>query len=291
MTRTLICAGQAMVILLACIAATGNKVETDANSVGAKTNTGESADVLAHQLVRNELKAEDEDKTRWMYRVEHDEPGKSEIKEVIETKAGTLERLLFLNGRPLSAEEQKKEDERLKRVCADPHELEKQQRERQKDGDEARDLLKLLPDAFNFTYGGTRGDIVKLNFKPNPNFHPPTREARVFHGMVGSVWMNEKELRLAGIAGELVQEVKFGAGLLGHLDKGGSFQVKQEEVGEGHWDMTFLEVNMNGKALFFRTITVREKELHSAFRRVPDSLTLEQAANLLKQQSSAGASH
>ena len=130
MTRTLICAGQAMVILLACIAATGNEVEKDANSVRAKTNTGESADVLAHQLVRNELKAEDEDKTRWMYRVEHDEPGKSEIKEVIETKAGTLERLLFLNGRPLSAKEQKKEDERLKRVCADTHEMEIQQRER-----------------------------------------------------------------------------------------------------------------------------------------------------------------
>ena len=76
MTRTLVCAGLGMVILLACIA-TGNEVEKDANSVGAKTNTGESADVLAHQLVRNELKAEDEDKTRWMYRVEHDEPGKS----------------------------------------------------------------------------------------------------------------------------------------------------------------------------------------------------------------------
>ena len=109
--------------------------------------------------------------------------------------------------------------------------------------------------------------------------------------MTGSIWVNTKELRLAGIDGQLMQEVKFGGGLLGHLDKGGYFQVKQTEVGAGHWDMTFLDVNMNGKALIFKTIAVREKELHSDFRRAPDTLTLEQAANLLKQQTNLIASH
>ncbi len=280
-----------MVILLACVVFASDQPRKGANSALEKPEASNSADELARKVVTNELKAEDQDQTRWMYRMEHDELGKSQIKEVVETEEGALERLLFLNGRPLTPEEQKKEDERIQRVCTDPRELQKLRRERQQDGEQARHLLKLLPDAFNFTYARRQRDVVKLNFKPNPKFKPPSREAHVFHDMAGSIWVNTKELRLAGIDGQLMQEVKFGGGLLGHLDKGGYFQVKQTEVGAGHWDMTFLDVNMNGKALIFKTIAVREKELHSDFRRVPDTLTLEQAANLLKQQTNLIASH
>jgi hypothetical protein len=41
--------------------------------------------------------------------------------------------------------------------------------------------------------------------------------------------------------------VKFGLGLLGHLDKGGHFEVRQAEVVPGHWDMTTMSVEMTGK--------------------------------------------
>jgi hypothetical protein len=50
------------------------------------------------------------------------------------------------------------------------------------------------------------------------------------------------------------------------------------------WDTTFLDVNMHGKALFFHTIAVSEKEIHSEYRRVPNDLTLGQAAALLEKQ-------
>jgi hypothetical protein len=37
-------------------------------------------------------------------------------------------------------------------------------------------------------------------------------------------------MRLEEISGRLSQEVKFGEGILGHLDRGGDFDVKQAEV-------------------------------------------------------------
>jgi hypothetical protein len=37
--------------------------------------------------------------------------------------------------------------------------------------------------------------------------------------------------------------------------------------------LTLLQVEMNGKALFFKTITVRQKISRSEFKRVPDDLT------------------
>lgn len=45
-----------------------------------------------------------------------------------------------------------------------------------------------------------------------------------------------------------------------------------------------MEVDVKGKALFFKTIAVQEKEYRSDFRRVRDGLTLAEAADLLTKQ-------
>lgn len=86
------------------------------------------------------------------------------------------------------------------------------------------------------------------------------------------------------------QEVKFAGGLLGHLDKGGTFNVKQSEIAPGVWDVTYMNIQMNGKALFFKTIAVREKDIRSDYRRVSSQLTLAQAADLLNRQTNMAAS-
>ena len=95
---------------------------------------------------------------------------------------------------------------------------------------QGRRLFKMLPDAFVFSYAGSDGNLVRLTFRPNPSFHPPSMEARVFHDMEGEMWIDCKQERLAGFYGHLTQTVKFGFGLLGHLDKGGHFEVRQAEV-------------------------------------------------------------
>ena len=189
-----------------------------------------SANDLVRRIVANELKVQDEDHSHWMYRMEVEDRGKREVREIIETKYGDLSRLLYVNGRPLSEEEQKKEDRRIQQLVRSPSENRKQQQARNDDGDEARRLLKMLPDALLFTYRERRGDLVKLSFKPNPSFRPPSREAHVFHEMEGEVWVDTAQNRLVEITGHLAHEVKFAGGLLGHLDRDGRFEVRQAEV-------------------------------------------------------------
>ena len=48
--------------------------------------------------------------------------------------------------------------------------------------------------------------------------------------------------------------------------------------------MTVLDVDMKGKVLLFKTISVQETENHSDFRRVPGDLTLAEAAGILNRQ-------
>jgi hypothetical protein len=68
-----------------------------------------------------------------------------------------------------------------------------------------------------------------------------------------------------------------------HLDKGGAFLVKQQDIGSGHWEVTSMDVQMNVKVLIFKTIAVRERETYSHFRKLPDSLTLRQALAFLQE--------
>lgn len=241
-----------------------------------------SANDLVRRVVTNELTFQD-DRTNWMYRLEKEQYGKKEVEEIVETKDGSVSRLLSINDLPLTAKQQMEEDERGRELMTSRSAQQKLRRSLDAETLQGRRLFKLLPDAFVFSYAGGDGNLVKLSFRPNPSFHAPSQEARVFHDMEGEMWIDCKQERLAGFDGHLTQAVKFGFGLLGHLDKGGHFEVRQAEVVPGHWDMTTLSLEMTGRALLFASIGVQKKENHQDFHRVPDDLTLTQAADILNR--------
>ena len=245
---------------------------------------GMSANELARKVVTNELKVQNEDLGHWMYRLEKKDAEKKQVQEIVETKDGSLSRLLSTDGRPLDAKQQQKESRRIQRLVSNPGEQRKLQQASSKKAEQGERLFKILPDVFVFGYAGCEGDLIKLSFRPNPNFRPPSIEARVFQNMEGEMTVDSKQERLAAINGHLMEDVKFGGGLLGHLDKGGKFEVRQTEVAPGQWEMTVLVVDMKGKVLLFKTIDVQQVESHLDFHRVPDDLTLAQAADILNKQ-------
>jgi len=239
-----------------------------------------SANDLARRVVTNELRFQD-GHTNWMYRLEKEQNGKKRVEEIVETKEGSVSRLLSINDLPLTAQQQREEEQRVGELMTSRSSQQKLRRGLEAETLQGRRLFKILPDAFVFIYAGGEGNLAKLSFSPNPSFHPPSLETRVFHDMEGEMWIDCKQERLAGFDGDLTQTVKFGFGLLGHLDKGGHFEVRQAEVVPGHWDMTFLCVEMTGRALMFATIGVQKKENHRDFHRVSDDLTLMQAVDIL----------
>ena len=216
-----------------------------------------------------------------MYEVEKEEDGKKQFKEVVQTREGTLERLIATDGRVLSFAKQQEEAIRIENLVKNTQERQRLEELRKKDAKECEAFLRMIPDAFLFTYQGQEGGFAKLSFKPNPSFQPSSRAAHVLHAMEGEILVQSKEQRLAAINGRLVEDVKFGGGLLGHLDKGGTFSVRRTALGPAQWMLIAMDVNMNGKALFFKTIAVQQKEYRHNFRKLPDDLTLTDAAHIL----------
>ncbi len=240
---------------------------------------------LVLRVVQNELAAGNRDHSLWMYRDVVKIPAPAKQKMVVETHQGELTCLEQVDGRPLTSDQKMAERRRIHNFVTDASAQRRAQQASRTDDQKSAQLFGILPDAFLFQYAGTFGDIAKLNFHPNPDYRTHSMEGYVFHKMDGYILVNTREDRLVEIAGTLTNGVQFFGGLLGHLDPGGTFDVRLTEVKPGTWKIVRLNVNMHGKVLFFKTIGDQEDETRSDFRQVPDGTTLSQAEQmLLKQQ-------
>jgi len=253
-------------------------------SAPSSNNTANiNADALIRDVIHNEIQAQIHDNSLWCFREEHQEDGKPpKTLDVCESKEGDIERVVAVNGKPLDPAQQAAEDQRIQRLLSHPDQIRANQKKQREDGEQERNMLKPFPEAFHFHCEGVDGNRVTLRFQPNPSFRPASRTAQVFHHMEGSMVVDARQKRIIEINGKLTSEVKFAGGLLGHLDKNGTFFVRQEQVAPDHWDLKSLSVHMNGKALFFKTISVVEKKEISDYRPLPQGTTLRQAAAKLQ---------
>ena len=113
----------------------------------------------------------------------------------------------------------------------------------------------------------------------------------MFHELTGEMWIDPARRRSVRMRGQLRANVKFAGGLLGYLQKGGHFDVEQQELSPGRWELTSLDVEIQGKALLFKTIAIQQKERRTNFRTVPASLSLADAAEMLTKQVILAANH
>jgi hypothetical protein len=148
-------------------------------------------------------------------------------------------------------------------------------------------MFRELPQAFLYQYesaaASPEGAVIKMTFSPNPAYEPPARETYVYRAMNGTLEVSVPDYRLVSMEGKLFREVIFGWGLLGHLDKGGHFFVRQSKIGPHRWETTYMNIQFTGKMLLFKTINLREVEKLSDFQPVPDGLTLAQGIERLEE--------
>lgn len=236
---------------------------------------------LVWTVVKSELKADANDHSRWMYLDAKKVPGKSTVQLVVETPQGSLSKTIKLNGRPLSAKQQQADEQKIHQFVTDPGVRQKQKQGEQQDDKKAASLTRMLPNAFLWTITGENGDETTLAFKPDPNFDPPTREAKVFAAMKGTMVVNTKQDRIKSLKGTLMEDVDFGWGLLGKLNKGGTFNVERRQIAPHIWAITETHVHIQGHALIFKSISEQEDEETSHYKPAPASISLAQAAKML----------
>jgi len=248
---------------------------------------------LVRQTVENELK-QSGDGPKFMFRDTKASPHGSSTKLMVETRDAMAGMLIAVNGKPLGPGMRQAELNRLNHLAQDREALQHKRKQEKEDEARVNRIVKALPDAFIFEPDGTQlggpglgkpGDgLVRLKFRPNPNYDPPSRTEQVLTGMQGYVLIDSNKNRIARIDGTLFKDVGFGWGILGHLDKGGHFLVEQGDVGNDHWEISHMSLDFTGKILLFKSINIKSDETLSDFRPAPADLTFAQGVELLKKQ-------
>jgi hypothetical protein len=249
---------------------------------------------LVRQAVKNETSASTMADRHFMFRDEKKTQHLSRTKLIVETRDAVAGMIILQNGQPLNLQQQQAERARLQNYLRNPEELKKKRKQEREDAERTERIVKALPDAFLYEPNGTQegtasvgrpGDrLVRLKFRPNPHYDPPSHVEQVLTGMAGTLLVDATEKRIAEIDGTLQQDVGFGWGILGHLDKGGRFLVQQADVGSKHWEVTRMELSFTGKVLFFKKLEIRSSDIFSDFRPVPKDLSFAQGVDLLKEE-------
>jgi|WetSurMetagenome_2_1015567.scaffolds.fasta_scaffold33922_3 hypothetical protein len=222
------------------------------------------------------------------YRLRRSSPRLTSTKEIIETRDGFVARLLAINDRPLSQDDEQREKARLDGLLSDPRRQQHRKHSEEQDTGIILKVLHMLPQAFLYEYAGpgqgSSGKVEKFRFHPNPKFSPPDLETQALTAMTGEVWVDAAQERVTRLEGHLQQDTNYGWGILGRLDKGGWLVLDQADVNGRQWRIVRFQMKMNLRVLFKNKYFDTVQEM-TQYAPVPAGLDYRQAIQILRSGS------
>ncbi len=191
-----------------------------------------------------------------------------EVKEydVFNCGGDEIRHLVKDDSKPLSAEQQHKEDERFNKEFSEfqkkqaelANDPKKQEKEDERQQTQISDFLR----AESFTNPRRerfRGqDVIVFDFGPNPDYKPRKLVESIVQKLVGVVWIDEQARDVARLEARFSDKVKIGGGLLASLDKGTNLVFEQTKINGEVWLPSYAEVHAGARVFFVR---VRQNEI------------------------------
>jgi hypothetical protein len=222
------------------------------------------------------------------YRMETINEKGNQVRDVIESKDGTVARLILKDGKPLTSEEDKGERERLNDMIASPAGYAKHVKNTESEKKMADTLVPLMADAMINTYtpgqpqSGKNGGApeIVLDYKPNPKWNPPNTEAQALTGLEGRVWIDAKTHTVVRMEGRISRGVNFGWGMLAHIYPGGKIELDQTSVGGNRWIFTDFSMELTVRALMVKRLNIHSSAKASGFQTL-NPMSYQDAIHLL----------
>jgi hypothetical protein len=126
------------------------------------------------------------------------------------------------------------------------------------------------------------GDVVNQN-EEDTRAYCGGREERVLHGMTGSMLVDPKRARLHFLEGRLPQDMTIGFGLLARIYARSNFSTRRESVLGNEWKTATVDTDIEGRAIFFKSIGTKEHAEHGDFKPISMNLTVAQVVEMLEK--------
>ena len=217
-----------------------------------------------------------------------------QVRDVIESKDGTVARLISKERRPLTHEEDAAERDRLQTMLDSPAAFAKHIKGDQSGKKLAVALVKLMPEAMLYDYvpgQPQRPQIqahpeqtpeIVLDFKPNPDWNPPTLPSQALIGLQGRLWIDPKTHHLVRLEGEIFRPVSVGWSLIAHINPGGKLTLDQSPVSDKRWIFSHFVEQISLRALMIKNITENSQIDSSEFSIIP-AVSYQEAIRTLLQ--------
>jgi hypothetical protein len=195
-------------------------------------------------------------------------------------------RLIAIGDKPLSAEEQAREGEKLRKEIArraneSPAECSKRLAEYQKSRQRMFTLVEEMANAFDYRFideEELEGHPVHVfEALPRPGYQPRSREARVLTGMKGKLWIEKDTCRWVKVEAEAFKPVWLGY-FIAQISPGTHFMLEQSPVVDNLWLPDQFNVQANVKIFGLKKTYVHD-ETYSEYRTIFGSSARENASS------------
>jgi hypothetical protein len=285
-----------IVVALTTVGLAAGICSTSLAAIAQTPATQNPAIDLVRATVAQELAAANDHSAKYMFRACKKTSQGSQNRIYVETRDAIAGMTVGYNDKPLTPEQLQGEKGRLAGLVDNPEQLQRKQRQEKEEEEHTLRIMRALPEAFVYDYDGAEvgtahlgsdgKQLVRLTFRPNQAYKPPTHVEDVLVGMQGFLLIDPAAHRIARIDGTLFKEVTFGWGILGHLNQGGHFVVQQQDVGDGAWEISCMRVEFTGKILVFKSLAIKSDEEFTDFRRVPPGTTFAEGVKMLQAEES-----
>jgi len=152
-------------------------------------------------------------------------------------------RMLEHNGKPLPADELRKQQEKLdKNVAKLQHETAEQKQRRlaeyEKQRVKDRAFLREIPDAYDLQLAGDAKvdghDVWVIVGTPKPGYHPKDRDAKALEKIRGKLWVDKSNYQWVRLEAESIGTISFGL-FLARLNPGAKVVFEQTRVNDEVW--------------------------------------------------------
>ena len=202
---------------------------------------------------------------------------KSKVDKVYEVSmidGSPYEKLIALNGQPLSAqqraaEQKKMEAERSRRTKESRGDRQKRTAKYERERQQNQAMLREMAAAFDYTLTGETNingrRAYVLSATPKAGYVPKTRDTKVLTEMKGKLFIDKADVQWVKVEAEVIRPVSFYA--VATVSPGTRFVLEQEPMGDGIWMAKHFSVHVNS-SVFWMAHNSNDDETYTNYRRV-----------------------
>lgn len=209
-------------------------------------------------------------------------------RDVVESRQGTVARLVLRNGQPITSTEDAAERQRLKEMLDSPNDFIKHHKRDDRARGYSIELLREMPKAMTFTFAPGQpqktylpGPQVVLDFSPDPQYHPPSLVTRALGGLSGRVWIDRKSKCVVRVEGRILKQVDFGWGVVARIFPGGAIEFEQANPGGDRWVYSRLRSDLTIRELMVKTVHQKVAMDAGDFHLLPGAMDYQEAIRIL----------